>query len=86
MHVRCTGQDNGCCTRGSPCSVGEGDCDLDKECAGTLRCGNNNCAWGGDDDCCMGITFDSLLSFIFPLSLRESIALRSRDVSTYHHR
>merc|ERR1719318_477414 len=49
---RCSGQDDGCCTKGKPCDVGEGDCDNSKQCIGSLVCGYNNCAWGGTDDCC----------------------------------
>ena len=30
-----------------PCSAGEGDCEVDADCKGTLRCGYNNC---GDND------------------------------------
>ena len=30
-----------------PCSAGEGDCEVDADCEGTLRCGFNNC---GDND------------------------------------
>ena len=52
--MRCDGQDNGCCTAKTPCNVGEGDCDSDSHCAGSLKCGTNNCAWGGTDDCCYG--------------------------------
>jgi len=32
-----------CCTKDTPCGVGEGDCDNDGECAGPLECGKNNC-------------------------------------------
>merc|ERR1711974_260497 len=32
-----------CCTKKDPCYVDEGDCDNDKECAGDLVCGKNNC-------------------------------------------
>ena len=41
-------------TKDSPgfCLEGEGDCDTDLECNGTLVCGTDNCAWGGGDDCC----------------------------------
>ena len=45
-----------CCSTGIEgfCGEGEGDCDRDSECAGSLVCGSNNCPWGpGDgDDCC----------------------------------
>merc|ERR1712110_1329890 len=32
-----------CCTKDTPCGIGEGDCDNDAECAGDLECGKNNC-------------------------------------------
>ena len=48
-----------CCTAKDPCYVGEGDCDNDKECAGDLVCGKNNCPAGfkakfgkNKPDCC----------------------------------
>ena len=65
-----TGQCNGvpstdwsCCSSGSPCNVGGGDCDNDSECAGTLVCGPDNCKtdfpssgsnWDTIADCCIG--------------------------------
>jgi len=49
---RCTGQDDGCCTKETPCNLGEGDCDTDQQCAGSLVCGTDNCPWGDEDDCC----------------------------------
>jgi len=49
---RCNGKDNFCCTALSKCGYGDGDCDFDWDCAAGLVCGNNNCAWGGGDDCC----------------------------------
>ena len=51
----------GCCTSSNPCDVGEGDCNLDSECAGRLICGSDNCRtkystpgsnWGSFADCC----------------------------------
>ena len=48
-----------CCTNTAPCDVGEGDCDEDIDCAGSLVCGDDNCAWSGNqtgsnqDDCCV---------------------------------
>ena len=48
-----------CCSNGIEgfCGEGEGDCDRDSECAGSLVCGNSNCPWrvpaGDEDDCCM---------------------------------
>ena len=49
-----------CCTTGSPCDVGGGDCDKDSHCSGNLVCGNNNCRkwgkhWKRSADCCEGI-------------------------------
>jgi len=41
----CTGQptDWDCCSSSSPCQAGQGDCDYDSDCAGSLVCGNDNC-------------------------------------------
>ena len=52
----------GCCNPNSPCGVGGGDCDRDRHCLGSLKCGNNNCAtdfpadgnWDINADCCYG--------------------------------
>ena len=46
-----------CCKTDGPCGEGEGDCDNDGECAGSLVCGSDNCSWNPDpndnwDDCC----------------------------------
>ena len=51
-----------CCNNNSPCGVGGGDCDRDRHCSGSLKCGNNNCAtdfpadgnWDINADCCYG--------------------------------
>ena len=48
----------GCCTSANPCSFGEGDCNSNDECGGTLICGSNNCLndFGFGDsglDCCI---------------------------------
>merc|ERR1719412_2354703 len=47
-----------CCTPENPCPEGQGDCEIDGDCAGTLVCGNNNCKQFGSffhpkDDCCV---------------------------------
>ena len=42
-----------CCSEEGPCKVGEGDCDRDSDCEGSLVCGTDNCPWGDEDDCCM---------------------------------
>ena len=49
--------DSGCCTDSYPCSMGEGDCDSDTDCAGALVCGTDNCqdfdsAFSSTHDCC----------------------------------
>ena len=41
----------------NPCDEGEGDCDTDSQCAGDLKCGNDNCqefteGAGATSDCC----------------------------------
>ena len=43
-----------CCTSSHQCGIGEGDCDYDHDCAGNLKCGENNCDSGFPDDydCC----------------------------------
>ena len=48
---------NDCCTEEKPCKEDEGDCDNDDECAGNLKCGEDNCigdAFDHSDDCCIG--------------------------------
>ena len=56
--LRCNGQEEICCTKENPCELGEGDCDYDYDCAGSLICGKDgggrgaNCPWGNNDECC----------------------------------
>ena len=54
---RCNGIDGGCCTEANPCVEGDGDCDNDKQCVGSLVCGRHNCGgkapFDNADDCCM---------------------------------
>ena len=40
------------CTVDDTCNVDEGPCYYDGQCAGTLRCGKNNCPQGSSDNCC----------------------------------
>ena len=41
------------CTLASLCNEGEGDCDVDSECKGSLVCGKDNCGSGAAGmDCC----------------------------------
>ena len=51
-----------CCSTANPCQLGQGDCDSNSECAGTLVCGLNNCRadhsitgsnWDTIADCCI---------------------------------
>ena len=58
--TRCTAADwsYSCCTSAKPCSLGQGDCNSNDECGGTLTCGSNNCLndFGFGDsglDCCI---------------------------------
>ena len=50
---------NFCCSKETPCSQWEGDCDHDDECKNGLICGSNNCPmntaikWDEADDCCV---------------------------------
>lgn len=37
---------------GYQCKEGEGNCDVDSDCAEGLICGQSNCLWGGNDNCC----------------------------------
>ena len=47
-----------CSTNGRLCQEMEGDCDNDIECAGSLKCGTDNCnlpgqsTWPSSHDCC----------------------------------
>ena len=54
---RCNGAIDDCCSKATPCDLGDGDCDEDNQCLGSLVCGSSNCdssrvAYGGADDCC----------------------------------
>jgi len=44
-----------CCSAELPCGFGEGDCNSNEDCEGSLKCGTNNCEgefFSADDDCC----------------------------------
>ena len=61
---KCNGGDF-CCSWTNICDNGEGDCDLDSQCRGRLKCGDNNCAgltFDTTDDCCWdaGVVFQAL--------------------------
>ena len=55
-----------CCTALQPCEYGEGDCDNDGECAGSLVCGTNNCGGIFDSgaDCCIHPPSKELMELI----------------------
>ena len=55
LEIRCNGEDNDCCTAGTPCEYLDGDCDTDDQCALGFKCGTDNCQGPGfddTDDCC----------------------------------
>ena len=55
--LRCNGNDNNCCTKETPCKEGDGDCDSDEDCLGSLYCETDSCTGDGfdvTDDCCAG--------------------------------
>ena len=62
-----------CCTQDNPCQEGEGDCEEDVDCMGTLVCGNNNCKAFGSffhekDDCCIKPIVNKVIpERVFPL-------------------
>ena len=45
-----------CCTTTNQCGIGEGDCDNDSQCSGSLKCGTDNCdtavGFPSAYDCC----------------------------------
>ena len=54
---QCNGTDSNCCTKETPCKEGDGDCDKDEDCLGSLYCKTDSCAGPGfddTDDCCAG--------------------------------
>ena len=53
QHPDLVGGNDACCSIDSVCNIDEGDCDSDEECAEGLICGDDNCPWGDNDDCCV---------------------------------
>ena len=49
--AKCLCQQNDFCAK-FPCGEGQGDCDDDNECEGSLVCGHMNCANSTVTDCC----------------------------------
>ena len=47
-----------CCSEEFPCGYGQGDCDMDSECEGSLKCGNDNCVGSSNVDIVFGSHFD----------------------------
>ena len=73
LNRHCNGHpitDMNCCSAERPCSIGEGDCDYDRDCQRGLKCGFDNCYvdfatpygynWEIMADCCFGINFQKL--------------------------
>ena len=48
---KCLCKENNFCAK-IPCSEGQGDCDDDKECEGSLVCGRHSCMNSTITDCC----------------------------------
>ena len=49
------GQMPSTCFSNNPCDLGEGICDSDSGCLGSLTCGSGNCPWSSIyDGCCTG--------------------------------
>ena len=56
-----------CCSSTNQCGEGQGDCDADSECLGSLVCGINNCDPSrfpsSNTDCCEKGTTKNLIHF-----------------------
>ena len=56
-----------CCSSTEQCGEGQGDCDGDSECFGSLVCGRNNCDPSrfpsSNTDCCAQGTTKNLINF-----------------------
>jgi len=73
----CSGGDS-CCSKNFPCDIGEGDCDSDSDCAGDLKCGNDNCnklsiGFDSTDDCCQQDSVDIAEEEATTLSLKDPV-------------
>ena len=62
------------------CKEGEGDCDSDHECEGSLVCGEGNCAWGDSDDCCRLVSLPSYAGANVIFSTLQEVALNQRRI------
>ena len=51
---RCHEPVSGYCSVSAPCGEGQGDCNYNAQCKGSLICGTDNCdgAYASTDDCC----------------------------------
>ena len=63
-----------CSQNGRLCQEMEGDCDNDNECAGSLKCGADNCesTYPSNYDCCY-LPGDVVDNKQVPLSMQETI-------------
>merc|ERR1712192_293656 len=67
---------NGCCSLELPCGLGEGDCDSNEDCEGSLKCGIDNCQgpfFTDGQDCCSDKCYggSSCCSEEYPCGLGE---------------
>ena len=76
--------DASCCTSTYPCNEGEGDCDLDSDCKGNLRCGIDNCLsdfsssgsnWSSAADCCISMKIFTRIYRYSKIFFRQNIEL-----------
>ena len=62
------------------CQEWEGDCDVDSHCAGSLKCGNNNCPdqfnWPVHHDCCYMPGNDNI---VFPFYKNWNVGHKTLD-------
>ena len=59
-----------CCTSSNQCGAGEGDCDSDDDCFGSLRCGQGS---GLDDNCDASLGFPADYDCCYDPSKRKQL-------------
>ena len=81
------GNEECCSDISGKCGEGDGDCDDDDECEGSLECGKDNCPWGDGDDCCFNPRTSkneiSLIRFVGPYTVK-AITL-GVNVTSFHN-
>ena len=62
---------NACCSSTNKCGAGEGDCDNDHDCQGSMVCGQDNCPSTGHfdttDDCCKAAPTGKWIAYLLNL-------------------